>query len=118
MRRRGWFSSTVNLYTKTQMQMQRRIILKWNMIYWSVEDNKGLESRIMHETNLHLFPDSHVSQVLQESITKLLELHAGPNLTDSFPFPHYFQLDPQGTFLNAVNQRRKMYVILNTFIQD
>jgi len=63
-------------------------------------------------------PDSPVSQVLQESIAKLMELHAVTNLADSFPFLQWFRLDPQGISRTTVIHRRKVYAILDKFIQD
>jgi hypothetical protein len=62
-------------------------------------------------------PDSPVSQVLQESIAKLLELHA-VNLSDSFPFLQWFRLDSQSISRTMEIHRRKIYAILDKFIQD
>eukprot|EP00253_Pinus_taeda_P036684 PITA_36684 len=63
-------------------------------------------------------PDSCVSQVLQESIAKLLELHAVTNLADSFPFLQWFHWDPQDISRSTAIHRRKVYAILEKFIED
>ena len=56
------------------------------------------------------------SQELKDAIAKVTKLHATPNMADFFPFLQF--LDPQGVQRNMEIQLKKMYDVMDIFIED
>ena len=56
------------------------------------------------------------SQELKDAIAKVTKLHAAPNMADFFPFLQF--LDPQGVQCNMEIQLKKMYDVMDIFIED
>lgn len=59
---------------------------------------------------------SRASQELKDTISKLMEIHASPNLADFFPFLHWF--DPQGVYRNTGIYLQKVYDVIDKFMED
>ena len=59
---------------------------------------------------------SQVSQELKNAISKSMEIVASPNLADFFPCLQCF--DPQGVYRNAVFYTKKVYAVIDKFMED
>jgi len=56
------------------------------------------------------------SQDLKDAIARVTKLHATPNLADFFPCLQF--LDPQGVYRNMEINLKKMYDVMDIFIED
>jgi cytochrome P450 len=59
---------------------------------------------------------SRASQELKDTISKLMEIHASPNLADFFPCLQW--LDLQGLYRNAGIYMKKIYDVIDKFMED